>query len=293
MRHRWRPSATGRAGGASCRLMPTCAARDARTGYYGRAAAEAARVDLGSAAVFFRRRRRGRRRVIAAWPSGPVATARSRAMRAGSPPPADRCRRRCSPRILGRPERFINMLRVFKPQSAMSVGSWTLTAFSSPSGASAFAAAMSRRRLQMPCRLVQRRCGGGCGAARHGDVDLHRRAHRRDRDSGVESRMSRLSRCTLPRRAWRRRCRARAPRPRRSSAAASSASPRPPSRPQPASSSRCEEAKRCRRCVTGCSGALTRAGGVLSGPVPLICRALAERHGRFRRVAGLLRWPDR
>jgi Polysulphide reductase, NrfD len=31
---------------------------------------------------------------------------------------------------LGRPERFINMLRVFKPQSAMSVGSWTLTAFS-------------------------------------------------------------------------------------------------------------------------------------------------------------------
>lgn len=34
---------------------------------------------------------------------------------------------------LGRPERFINMLRVFKPQSAMSVGSWTLTAFSATS----------------------------------------------------------------------------------------------------------------------------------------------------------------
>jgi formate-dependent nitrite reductase membrane component NrfD len=31
---------------------------------------------------------------------------------------------------LGRPERFINMLRVFKAQSPMSVGSWTLTAFS-------------------------------------------------------------------------------------------------------------------------------------------------------------------
>lgn len=30
---------------------------------------------------------------------------------------------------LGRPERFINMLRVFKPQSAMSVGSWTLASF--------------------------------------------------------------------------------------------------------------------------------------------------------------------
>ncbi|HEX8619073.1 MAG TPA: NrfD/PsrC family molybdoenzyme membrane anchor subunit [Thermoanaerobaculia bacterium] len=31
---------------------------------------------------------------------------------------------------LGRPERFLNMLRVFKPQSPMSVGVWTLTAFS-------------------------------------------------------------------------------------------------------------------------------------------------------------------
>jgi hypothetical protein len=30
---------------------------------------------------------------------------------------------------LGRPERFLNMLRVFKPQSAMSVGAWTLTVF--------------------------------------------------------------------------------------------------------------------------------------------------------------------
>jgi formate-dependent nitrite reductase membrane component NrfD len=36
---------------------------------------------------------------------------------------------------LGRPERFINMLRVFKPQSAMSVGSWTLAAFSATSTA--------------------------------------------------------------------------------------------------------------------------------------------------------------
>jgi formate-dependent nitrite reductase membrane component NrfD len=30
---------------------------------------------------------------------------------------------------LGRPERFLNMLRVFKPQSPMSVGAWTLAAF--------------------------------------------------------------------------------------------------------------------------------------------------------------------
>lgn len=31
---------------------------------------------------------------------------------------------------LGRPSRFLNMLRIFKPQSAMSVGSWVLSAFS-------------------------------------------------------------------------------------------------------------------------------------------------------------------
>src|SRR4051794_34492250 len=32
---------------------------------------------------------------------------------------------------LGRPSRFLNMLRVFKPRSAMSLGAWTLTGFSS------------------------------------------------------------------------------------------------------------------------------------------------------------------
>ena len=40
---------------------------------------------------------------------------------------------------LGRPARFLNMLRVFKKQSAMSVGAWTLAAFSSFAGATAFA----------------------------------------------------------------------------------------------------------------------------------------------------------
>ena len=44
---------------------------------------------------------------------------------------------------LGRPERFLNMLRVFKPQSPMSVGAWTLAAF----GAASTAAAMFRGRL--------------------------------------------------------------------------------------------------------------------------------------------------
>src|SRR5204863_7642010 len=38
---------------------------------------------------------------------------------------------------LGRPERFLNMLRVFKLQSPMSVGAWTLTAFSTAAAAAA------------------------------------------------------------------------------------------------------------------------------------------------------------
>lgn len=40
---------------------------------------------------------------------------------------------------LGRPRRFLNMLRVFKPQSAMSVGAWTLVAFSAAVAASVLA----------------------------------------------------------------------------------------------------------------------------------------------------------
>jgi DMSO reductase anchor subunit len=38
---------------------------------------------------------------------------------------------------LGRPERFLNMLRVFKPSSPMSVGSWLLSAYGPVAGAAA------------------------------------------------------------------------------------------------------------------------------------------------------------
>ena len=38
---------------------------------------------------------------------------------------------------LGRPERFVNMLRVFKPSSPMSVGSWLLAAYGPVAGAAA------------------------------------------------------------------------------------------------------------------------------------------------------------
>lgn len=40
---------------------------------------------------------------------------------------------------LGRPSRFLNMLRVFKPQSAMSVGSWVLSGFGASAAASTLA----------------------------------------------------------------------------------------------------------------------------------------------------------
>jgi formate-dependent nitrite reductase membrane component NrfD len=46
---------------------------------------------------------------------------------------------------LGMPSRFLNMLRVFKIQSPMSVGSWTLVAFSSSAAMTAFAGAMRER----------------------------------------------------------------------------------------------------------------------------------------------------
>jgi hypothetical protein len=46
---------------------------------------------------------------------------------------------------LGVPSRFLNMLRVFKLQSPMSVGAWTMTAFSSFSAATAFAGMMQER----------------------------------------------------------------------------------------------------------------------------------------------------
>ena len=54
---------------------------------------------------------------------------------------------------LGRPERFLHMLRVFKPQSPMSVGAWTLAAFGSFAGAAAFAD-LVRRKTDWPVKLA-------------------------------------------------------------------------------------------------------------------------------------------
>ncbi len=48
---------------------------------------------------------------------------------------------------LGRPERFLNMLRVFKPQSPMSVGAWTLTVFGTASAGALIAELLRMKRV--------------------------------------------------------------------------------------------------------------------------------------------------
>lgn len=57
---------------------------------------------------------------------------------------------------LGRPERFLAMLRVFKPQSPMSVGVWTLVGFSSGAMAAAFAGFLRERYGEsLPLRVLE------------------------------------------------------------------------------------------------------------------------------------------
>ena len=58
---------------------------------------------------------------------------------------------------LGRPSRFLNMLRVFKPQSPMSVGVWTLLGFSAGASATAFAEILRNRYgASFPVRVIER-----------------------------------------------------------------------------------------------------------------------------------------
>jgi len=191
---------------------------------------------------------------------------------------------------LGRPERFLNMLRVFKPQSAMSVGSWTLTAFSSTSSASAFAAAMDRRLGgSAPVRLVHDVAAPA--AALLGTV--------MSTYTGVL-----VGATAIP--VWNRNVRL-LPAHFGASGLASAVAILEWLGHEDAALQRLGIAAAAIETATGAiielrgrdtteamaplregvSGALTRTGGILSGPVPLICRALGERHRSFRRVAGL------
>lgn len=55
---------------------------------------------------------------------------------------------------LGRPARFLGMLRVFKLQSPMSMGAWTLAAFGSAAGAAVFAKLLQQRYDSLPIRII-------------------------------------------------------------------------------------------------------------------------------------------
>ena len=76
---------------------------------------------------------------------------------------------------LGRPARFLNMLRVFKPTSPMSVGVWILSAYAPAAGA----AALGELRATASSARTRRNRRGG--AARAGGRLLHRRADRQHR----------------------------------------------------------------------------------------------------------------
>jgi formate-dependent nitrite reductase membrane component NrfD len=57
---------------------------------------------------------------------------------------------------LGKPSRFLNMLRVFKPQSPMSVGVWVLMGFSAGASAAAFAGFLQDRYgPSLPWRMLE------------------------------------------------------------------------------------------------------------------------------------------
>lgn len=55
---------------------------------------------------------------------------------------------------LGRPKRFIAMMRVFKPQSPMSMGAWTLSVFGTFAAGAAFAELLGRRFDSLPIRML-------------------------------------------------------------------------------------------------------------------------------------------
>ena len=65
---------------------------------------------------------------------------------------------------LGRPERFYNMLRIFKPRSPMSMGAWALTAFGGLAAAAVGADLLGRRREAKALGAANAVVGGYLGS---------------------------------------------------------------------------------------------------------------------------------
>ena len=65
---------------------------------------------------------------------------------------------------LGRPERFVNMLRIFKPRSPMSMGAWALTLFGNLAAGAVGADLLGRRRLAKRLGAANAIVGGYLGS---------------------------------------------------------------------------------------------------------------------------------
>jgi hypothetical protein len=65
---------------------------------------------------------------------------------------------------LGRPERFVNMLRIFKPRSPMSMGAWALTLFGNLAAGAVGADLVGRRRLAQRLGAANAVVGGYLGS---------------------------------------------------------------------------------------------------------------------------------
>jgi polysulfide reductase-like protein len=65
---------------------------------------------------------------------------------------------------LGRPERFYNMLRIFKPRSPMSMGAWALTLFGNLAAAAVGADLLGRRRAARALGAANAVVGGYLGS---------------------------------------------------------------------------------------------------------------------------------
>ena len=111
---------------------------------------------------------------------------------------------------LGRPERFVNMLRTVKLTSPMSLGSWILSAFSAGIGVAAVVRGRPDDRRATPAGPVAAGAARGGGTGRTGSRGfraaargLHGGAAHRHRDPDVERRATKTCRsCSSARRAW-------------------------------------------------------------------------------------------
>lgn len=189
---------------------------------------------------------------------------------------------------LGRPERFLNMLRVIKLQSPMSVGAWTLVAFSTASAAAAFADAAGRitRRRRWPIQVVGNAAeivaaASGLVLATYTGVLIGATAvpawSRNARLLPVHFGASGLGSAVCLLELLGHRDRALSRIALGAAAVETAIGVALEAQPDPA----LDPLKR------GRSGAITRIGGVLSGPAPLALRVLSGDSPRLRQLAAL------